>query len=64
LATLEGGVRGLAYASGMAAIGTVLRLLKPGDHILAANDLYGGSYRLFQHVYAQLGLQFSYRTCD
>jgi cystathionine beta-lyase/cystathionine gamma-synthase len=62
LATLEGGVRGLAYASGMAAIDAVLRLLKPGDHILAANDLYGGSYRLFHHVYAQLGLQFSYRA--
>lgn len=60
LGTLEGGVRGLAYASGMAAIDAVLRLLKPGDHILAANDLYGGSYRLFQHVYAQSGLQFSY----
>src|SRR3989304_8165354 len=60
LATLEGGVRGLAYASGMAAIDAVLRLLKPGDHILAANDLYGGSYRLFHEVYAQFGLQFSY----
>ncbi|HEX9676663.1 MAG TPA: cystathionine gamma-synthase [Anaerolineales bacterium] len=60
LATLEGGVRGLAYASGMAAIDAVLRLLRPGDHILAANDLYGGSYRLFHDVYAQFGLQFSY----
>jgi len=60
LATLEGGVRGLAFASGMAAIDAVMRLLKPGDHVLAANDLYGGSYRLFQNVYAQFGLQFSY----
>jgi len=60
LATLEGGLRGLAYASGMAAIDAVMRLLKPGDHVLAANDLYGGSYRLFHHVYAQFGLQFSY----
>jgi cystathionine beta-lyase/cystathionine gamma-synthase len=60
LATLEGGVRGLAYASGMAAIDAVMRLLRPGDHVLAANDLYGGSYRLFHDVYAQFGLQFSY----
>ena len=60
LATLEVGVRGLAYASGMAAIDAVMRLLKSGDHVLAANDLYGGSYRLFHNVYAQFGLQFSY----
>lgn len=62
LAALEGAEGGLAFASGMAAIDTVLRLLQPGDHVLAANDLYGGSYRLFQHVYAQYGLRFSYAS--
>jgi len=64
LATLEVGVRGLAYASGMAAIDAVMRLLKPGDHVLSANDLYGGSYRLFHNVYAQFGLQFSYSAAS
>jgi cystathionine beta-lyase/cystathionine gamma-synthase len=62
LAALEGGARGLAFASGMAAIDAVLRLLQPGDHVLAANDLYGGSYRLFQRVYAQWGLEFTYAS--
>jgi cystathionine beta-lyase/cystathionine gamma-synthase len=60
LGTLERGSRGLAFASGMAAIDAVLHLLHPGDHVLAADDLYGGSYRLFQHVYAQFGLEFTY----
>lgn len=60
LAALEGGTHGLAFASGMAAIDAVLRLLRPGDHVVAVNDLYGGSYRLFERVYAKFGLSFSY----
>ncbi|MCS7062260.1 MAG: PLP-dependent transferase, partial [Anaerolineae bacterium] len=60
LAALEGGRYGLSFASGMAAIDTVLRLLKPGDHVLASNDVYGGTYRLFTKVYAQYGLHFSF----
>ena len=60
LAELEGGQFGLAFASGMAAIDTVLRLLSPGDHVLAGNDVYGGTYRLFERVLRPYGLDFSY----
>ncbi len=60
LAALEGGHFGLAFASGMAAIDSVLRLLSPGDHVLAGNDLYGGTYRLFERVLRTYGLDFSY----
>ena len=51
---------GLSFASGMAAIDTVLRLLKSGDHVVAGNDLYGGTYRLFTKVLARFGLSFSF----
>jgi cystathionine gamma-lyase len=47
---LEGGIRGLAFASGMAATSAILELLDPGDHIVAGDDLYGGSFRLFSGV--------------
>lgn len=50
IADLESGQRGFAFASGMAAIATVLELLKPGDHIIAIDDLYGGTYRLLERV--------------
>ena len=60
LASLEGGSFGLAFASGLAATDTVLRLLKPGDHILAGNDVYGGTYRLFEQVLRSYGLDFTY----
>lgn len=60
LAALEGGAHGLAFSSGMAASDAVLHLLQAGDHVLASHDLYGGSYRLFEQVFRQLGLQFSY----
>src|SRR5690606_7106883 len=58
LAALENGKFGLAFASGMAATDTVLRLLKPGDEVLTGDDLYGGSYRIFTKVYAQYGINF------
>ena len=45
LASIENGVYGLAFGSGMAAIDAILKLLKPGDEVIATNDLYGGSYR-------------------
>ena len=51
---------GLAFSSGMAAIDTVLRLLQPGEHVLAGNDVYGGTYRLFERVLKGYGLLFSY----
>ena len=60
LASLEAGEFGLAFASGLAATDTVLRLLQPGDHILAGNDVYGGTYRLFEQVLRPYGLEFSY----
>ncbi|OGO29504.1 MAG: cystathionine gamma-synthase [Chloroflexi bacterium RBG_16_52_11] len=60
LATLEGGQFGLAFASGMAATDAVLRLLAPGDHVLAGNDVYGGTFRLFERVLRTYGLDFTY----
>jgi cystathionine beta-lyase/cystathionine gamma-synthase len=60
LAALEGGRYGLSFASGMAAIDAILRLLKPGDHLLASNDVYGGTFRIFTKVYEQYGLRFSF----
>ncbi len=60
LAALEGGEFGLAFSSGMAATDTVLRLLRPGDHVLAGNDVYGGTFRLFERVLRAYGLDFTY----
>ena len=60
IAALEGGAHGLAFSSGMAATDTILRLLKPGDHVLAGNDVYGGTFRIFTKVYAAYGLQFTF----
>lgn len=60
LASLEGGRYGLAFASGMAAITTLLLYFKQGDHILVGDDVYGGTYRLFQRVFANFGLEFSF----
>jgi cystathionine beta-lyase/cystathionine gamma-synthase len=60
LAALEGGRHALAFASGMAAIDTLLRLLQPGDHVLCGDDVYGGTFRLFDKVLAPFGLHFSY----
>lgn len=60
LAALESAEFGLAFSSGMAATDAVLRLLSPGDHVLAGNDVYGGTYRLFEHLLRPYGLDFSY----
>jgi len=60
LAGLEGGRFGLAFSSGMAATTTVLMLLRKGDHVIAGDDVYGGTYRLFEQVLRNYGLQFSY----
>jgi len=51
---------GLAFASGMATTDTILRLFDPGDHILASNDVYGGTYRLFERVLRRYGLDFTF----
>ena len=60
LAELEGAAHGLAFSSGMAAIDTILKLLDPGDHVLASNDVYGGTFRLFDKQYRKYGMDFSY----
>jgi len=60
LASLEGGRFALAYASGMAAIHGATQLLEAGDHVVVADDLYGGSYRLFTKVLPRFGVRFSY----
>src|SRR5947208_10376089 len=60
LASLEGGERGLAFASGLAASTAVLATLKPGDEVAAAADLYGGSFRLFERVFKPWGLVTRY----
>ncbi|MHC9085646.1 cystathionine gamma-synthase [Luteimonas sp. RIT-PG2_3] len=61
VAGLEGGSRGFAFASGMAATSTLLELLDSGDHVVAMDDIYGGSYRLFERVRRRsAGLHFSF----
>ncbi|RUO30750.1 cystathionine gamma-synthase [Aliidiomarina sedimenti] len=61
VANLEGGSQGLAFGSGMAATSTILELLDSGDHVVAMDDLYGGSFRLFDKVRGRsAGLEFSY----
>lgn len=60
IAALEGADFGLAFASGMAATDAVLRILSPGDHVLAGNDVYGGTFRLFDKEFKRYGLDFSY----
>src|SRR5438445_4757318 len=60
LAALEGGERGLAFASGLAATTAVLAVLKPGDQVAAAADLYGGTFRLLERVFKPWGLVASY----
>src|SRR5215212_1708118 len=60
LAALEGGERGLAFASGLAATSAVLSVLRPGDEVVAASDLYGGTYRLLEKVYRPWGLVTRY----
>ncbi len=59
-ASLENGSRGLAFASGMAAIDAVIKLLNPGDEVVSTNDLYGGTYRLFTKIYERFGVKFHF----
>jgi cystathionine beta-lyase/cystathionine gamma-synthase len=60
LASIENGVRGLAFSSGLAATDTVLKLLKPGDEVIAMDDLYGGTYRMFTRIYQDYGIVFHF----
>src|SRR5262245_61742894 len=60
LASLEGGKYGLCFASGLAATSTILQLFDAGTHIVATDDMYGGTFRLFDKVYRRLGFDFTY----
>lgn len=60
VASLEGGKYGLGFASGMAAESTIMHMLKAGDHVIAGDDLYGGTGRLFSRVFEKFGLDFTY----
>ena len=60
IAALESAEYGLCFASGLAAINTVLNLLKSGDHVIAPDDLYGVSYRIFTEVYRKYGIDFTF----
>ncbi len=60
LAALEGGKHGLCFSSGLGATNTVLDLLSPGDHVVAGNDLYGGTYRIMKRVFERFGLTFTF----
>ena len=64
IAALENGKYGLCFASGMAAVDAVLRLLKPGDEIITTLDLYGGSYRIFLHIFEPAGIKFKFISLD
>lgn len=60
IAQLENGVQGYAFASGLGAIDAVVKLLKAGDEIVAVDDIYGGAFRLFTHVYEKFGIRVRY----
>jgi cystathionine beta-lyase len=65
VADLEDGQQGFAFASGMAAIATTLEMLSPGDHVLVMDDVYGGTFRLFEQVRKRsAGLSFSFVDCN
>jgi cystathionine beta-lyase len=60
LAALENGTHGLCFASGMASIDAIIKLLKPGDEVVSTNDLYGGTYRLFTRIFEGFGVRFRF----
>src|SRR5690606_15394476 len=60
LAALENGAYALCFSSGMGATDAVIKLLNPGDEVITSNDLYGGSYRMFKHVFEKYGIKFHF----
>ncbi len=64
IAQLEGGKAGFAFSTGMAAEATIMHLLKTGDHVISGDDIYGGSYRLFNDVMTDFGLEFTFLRMD
>jgi cystathionine beta-lyase len=63
-AAIENGTHGFAFSSGLSAIDCVLRLLNPGDEVIAGDDLYGGTYRMFTRLFQQYGLKFQFENMD
>ncbi|MDB4824062.1 cystathionine gamma-synthase [Saprospiraceae bacterium] len=64
LAALENGAMAICYGSGLAAMDAVLRLLNPGDEVISTNDIYGGSYRIMNQVFAKYGIKFHFVGMD
>ena len=64
LSSIENGGYGLAFASGLAAIDAVMKLLQPGDEVISTNDLYGGTFRLFSTVFQKFGIEFHFVAMD
>lgn len=64
IAALENGKHGLCFSSGLGAIDAIIKLFKPGDEIISANDLYGGSYRIFTKVFAKYGIKFHFISME
>lgn len=60
IASLENGLYGICFSSGMGATDAVIKLLSPGDEVITSNDLYGGSYRMFKRVYEKFGIKFHF----
>ncbi len=60
LAALENGKYGIAFASGLAAIDALMKLLNPGDEVVSTNDLYGGTYRIYTKIFARYGIKFRF----
>ncbi|MBT3418517.1 MAG: cystathionine gamma-synthase [Flavobacteriales bacterium] len=64
LAALENGKFGLCFGSGLAAIDSIIKLLKPGDEVISTNDLYGGTYRIFNNIFEPFGIKFHFVGMD
>ncbi|MBE50465.1 MAG: cystathionine gamma-synthase [Flavobacteriales bacterium] len=64
LAALEGGNYGLCFGSGLAAIDAIVKTLSPGDEVISTNDLYGGSYRIFNSIFQKYGIKFHFTRMD
>lgn len=63
VAALEGGKHALAFASGLAATGAIMHLLQPGDHVVCGDDVYGGTFRIFDKVFKKMGIEFTFVDC-
>ncbi len=64
VAALEGGKHALAFSSGLAATDGILHLLKSGDHVVCGDDVYGGTFRIFDKVFTKMGISFSFVDCS